>query len=644
MCTKCPTGKYSLVEGAEECLICPKNAQCKGQDIIRVNEGYWRSSVNSSDIHECLLESACLGDDGSTDAIAQPYQCKKGFGENLCNKCLKIGDTQYQRTGDHKCAECINPFVNAARLSALMVIIVTFFIAVIYFNMKTNKDSPQSILSRILTNYVQIVTAAASFNLTFPASLSKMFDTVKTVGESARVFLSLDCFIMDLTMVKETDTTEYFKALVTGLLPIGLIIIVVIVWGILKPMPCLKITWNNFKNNVILSLVVCLFMVHPSVTGMAAGLYNCYEIDDGEFWLYKDLNIKCWDNTHKTYAIALGVPMMILWVIGLPFIGFLLVRHNKSKLDDSNVIYKYRILYQGYRNEAYYWEFVNVFRKVAMVMINIFLSIYPPIYKTFVATLTLAIILRQQEQIKPYKIKIMNEVEFRESTTSIITLFGGMFFILDDLPQVIKITLVVVIFAANIWFFTLWLHMFFRDSRFSTLRFLALFFGKISLLGKDYWEKEVVQSLKTDRGLTFLFGKEGKEDIKLANIDDMKEKDASDNIIGSSDNAVKGGEKYNESSNSDPKQEGGKKKRKKKKKKKMLPPQNGDEPKQEVAIDNQYEGDELPAEEVSNPSQGLDMSRDMDKTKDMDQTQDAMNAPAALKDLEESVSSSQAQA
>ncbi len=275
-----------------------------------------------------------------------------------------------------------------------MIVIVVFFVAVIFFNMRTKKDSNQSILSRILTNYVQIVTAAASFNLTFPQSLQTMFDTVKTVGESAKVFLSLDCFIMDFGMVSSTGTTEYFKALITGLLPILLALLTVLVWFPLKFIPFLKISWKKLKNNIILTLVVCMFLIHPSVTGMAAGLFNCYEIDAGEYWLYKELSVKCWDSTHRTYAIALGAPMMILWVFGLPFVGFLMVRHNKNRLDNDEVIYKYRILYQGYRFEAYYWEFVNIFRKVAMVMINIFLSIYPPIYKTFVATLTLAIILR----------------------------------------------------------------------------------------------------------------------------------------------------------------------------------------------------------------------------------------------------------
>lgn len=172
--------------------------------------------------------------------------------------------------------------------------------------------------------------------------------------------------------------------------------------------------------------------------------------------------------------------MILLWVIGLPVAGFIIVRFYREKLDDPIVLSRYRIIFQGYRKEAYYWEFVNIFRKVSMVMINTFLGIYPPIYKTFVATLTLAIILRQQEQVQPYKIKIMNEVEFRESTTSIITLFGGMFFILESLPTAINVVLVLVILICNIWFYSLWIHLFFKRSRFAFLRLIALFFGKVS--------------------------------------------------------------------------------------------------------------------------------------------------------------------
>lgn len=217
---------------------------------------------------------------------------------------------------------------------------------------------------------------------------------MKTVGETARVFLSLDCFIMDTKLVSDTGTTEYFKALLTAILPIILIIVPIIVWLILKPCPCLKLTWRGVRDRIILCVIILLYMVHPSVTSMAVGLFNCYELDNDETWLYKDLSIKCWDSDHRWYSIGVGAPMIIVWVIGLPFVGFMVVWHYRKKLDDKGVVFKYRMLYQGYWHESYYWEFVNIFRKVAMVFINIFLAIYPPIYKTFVATLTLAIILR----------------------------------------------------------------------------------------------------------------------------------------------------------------------------------------------------------------------------------------------------------
>jgi len=194
----------------------------------------------------------------------------------------------------------------------------------------------------------------------------------------------------------------------------------------------------------------------------------------------------------------------------------------------------------------------------------------------------------------------MNECEFRESTTSIITLFGGMFFILSDLPETLKIILVIIIFIVNIWFFTLWIHIFLRDSRWAVLRFLSLFLGKITCLGKEYWKKEVVPSLKTDKGLSIMFGKDFKDDIKLTKVEEVKDGDA---IIGSSDNPKgektdKDGTKFVEGSDDKkkvPKTEGETKKKKKKLKKKKTKGGNTEQ----IGIDNQYGEDEYAIEAPS---------------------------------------------
>jgi len=103
---------------------------------------------------------------------------------------------------------------------------------------------------------------------------------------------------MDTMLVEETGTTEYFKALLTGILPIILIIVPILFWLILKPFPCLKLTWKGVRDRIILCIVILLYMVHPSVTSMAVGLFNCYKLENDETWLYKDLSIKCWDSDH----------------------------------------------------------------------------------------------------------------------------------------------------------------------------------------------------------------------------------------------------------------------------------------------------------------------------------------------------------
>ena len=43
--------------------------------------------------------------------------------------------------------------------------------------------------------------------------------------------------------------------------------------------------------------------------------------------------------------IELQIPMIILYVIGIPVVAFLLLRHNKHKLNDLAVKQKYGFLY-----------------------------------------------------------------------------------------------------------------------------------------------------------------------------------------------------------------------------------------------------------------------------------------------------------
>ena len=87
-----------------------------------------------------------------------------------------------------------------------------------------------------------------------------------------------------------------------------------------------KIIIRNFT----LSTVVLLYILHPALVSIGLGLFNCYELDDGEFWLVKDMQVRCWDARHYKWALSIGLPMLLIWGIGLPCAGFFVLRANRA--------------------------------------------------------------------------------------------------------------------------------------------------------------------------------------------------------------------------------------------------------------------------------------------------------------------------
>ena len=52
------------------------------------------------------------------------------------------------------------------------------------------------------------------------------------------------------------------------------------------------------------------------------------------------------------------------------------------------------MIYQGLREDRYYWEFVNILRKTVLVGINVFLSMYNNIFKALVSLIFMTCFLQ----------------------------------------------------------------------------------------------------------------------------------------------------------------------------------------------------------------------------------------------------------
>ena len=115
---------------------------------------------------------ACIGGDGTKVSKDSGVLCAEGYFHNLCHECIFTETEQYSRTGKHGCVKCGNQTENFLKIVGVSLIVIVFIAILIFINLRKSKDSPISILMRIMTNYIQVVGTAASFNLSWPEELA----------------------------------------------------------------------------------------------------------------------------------------------------------------------------------------------------------------------------------------------------------------------------------------------------------------------------------------------------------------------------------------------------------------------------------------------------------------------------------------
>ena len=95
---------------------------------------------------------------------------------------------------------------------------------------------------------------------------------------------------------------------------------------------------------------------------------------DGTFkyYLVADLQEVCFRGRHLHYLLALTIPQIVLYVIGIPAAAAILIHRNivRIKRNDADFRMRYGILYEGYRHDCAWWESVIAGRKVAIILIG----------------------------------------------------------------------------------------------------------------------------------------------------------------------------------------------------------------------------------------------------------------------------------
>ena len=348
-----------------------------------------------------------------------------------------------------------------------------------------------------MANYLQIMTATLSYSMKFPAALMSMFFPMQQLGTGSDSLLSFDWFATSTKMTLFAPSTAILKVFMTAILPIILFLLAFIVWLILywsfpKRFP-------DIKRNVVVSIITILFLLHPTLTKSALGMFQWIQIDDNISKMRIDMNITWYSGEHIAWWAFISIPMFVVWVFGCPLVALYFLFKNRHHLNNTTIQKYFIVLYQGLKDDRFYWEFVNTLRKVLIVWINVFLSNYALFYKGVSAIILIIVLIRVQMVLDPYKLQVNNECELASFAAALITLYGGLLYVSETSGVTfVELFAFIIILIINAYFILLWVYlMSFSLDRFKYVRKVTDFLRILLRRKNDIIDNDPPQPITT---------------------------------------------------------------------------------------------------------------------------------------------------
>ena len=314
------------------------------------------------------------------------------------------------------------------------------------------QQSYSSIFLKIFVNYLQLTAAASSFNLNWPQFALQSFKLKENAANVSTQLFSFDCFITSGSADNQADTI-YLKIVVVAGIPVLILLLSGVFWGLVS------LLWRSkgyLKHQLVNSIVVMFFVAHPSIITFMFDMFNCREIEKGQYWLNSYLNIRCWDHLHSRYALLVALPALMLWGVLTPLLALLALISLRRRLFFLEMKIRLGFLYTGYIVSRYYWEFVIMYRKMVIIAMAVFLTSVSPSFQALGVLLVLMVSLVVHVYSSPYNVNVLNQLEKRSILVSAVTLYCGLFYMTEQLGYASQMALFVAIVMVNLYFLVTW--------------------------------------------------------------------------------------------------------------------------------------------------------------------------------------------
>ena len=373
-------GTFTLNWNSTSWEPCMEKASWTGTTVISVDDGYWRKDLNSTKIVECLRKESCLG--GYEPNNENPINCKTGYEGYLCSRWQIVNEDKYQPSTNYQCLKWPSKVMNAFRVIGVQLLSLSFLSILIIINIRKRKENQFSILLRIFTNYTQLLSSIMTFNLDFPHNFNEIFSQSNRITSPQETF-SFDCFVEDYEIRLFAPTNSLFKVSLFILLPIFLLTLIFI--GIMLLKIILYVLNKTDKVDIfrylVISFISIIFVFHPSMVEQSLAVFQCAQVDENDYRMVMNMDFKWYSLNHLKWILLTAIPVLIFWVVGMPFLAFIILFKNKHNLESETMRKYFLLLFQGFREEIFYWEIFKTIIKFILLSLNAFLSTFFPYYR-----------------------------------------------------------------------------------------------------------------------------------------------------------------------------------------------------------------------------------------------------------------------
>ncbi|GMI11479.1 hypothetical protein TrLO_g5191 [Triparma laevis f. longispina] len=390
-CEGCPERTYAPGEGYAMCVVCPpfqtaKEDQTgcttysgyyrddsKGQSVLvppgvsqdtpgmtlktlDLKPGYWRTSVNSTEIIPCLNSKHCMGGPNITDL------CNEGYTGPLCAVC----DKNYAGTGSGKTLTC-NVCSGDATFTIAVYTVGYFLIAslllISYCCCFRDGGGPDAAEEAIPISTGRSTASSSLENRvsrarTVTASAKAKYNTfMKAKGPILKVLLSYYQIVTMLPFVLDlkfppifTSLTDVFGSIVNlnfvSLMPLGCIMqsdfhhqmigytlvpliiggLMILAYNFLKRKP----STVGLSNEIFALFLFMTFLILPTVSIQIFSTFACRDFEDGTSYLKVDYSIDC-NAPSRNFYLYYAVVMGFVYPIGIPLLYYIQLRNAQRK-------------------------------------------------------------------------------------------------------------------------------------------------------------------------------------------------------------------------------------------------------------------------------------------------------------------------